>query len=49
VEWNVTPLVTTNGARSFVLAGTSNDGANFASRQDGTSSRRPQLIVTYGG
>ncbi len=48
VEWTVTPLVTTNGARSFVLATTSNDGANFASRQDGTSARRPQLIVTFG-
>jgi chitodextrinase len=48
VEWNVTPLVTANGARAFVLAGTSSDGANFASRQDGTTSRRPQLIVTFG-
>ena len=48
-EWNVTPLVTGNGAVSFVLATTSNDGANFASREDSTASRRPQLVVTFGG
>ena len=48
-EWNVTPLVTGNGAVSFVLANTSNDGANFASREDSTAARRPQLIVTFGG
>jgi glucose/arabinose dehydrogenase/chitodextrinase len=48
-EWNVTPLVTANGAVSFALATTSNDGANFASREDSTSSRRPQLVVTFGG
>ena len=47
VEWDVKPLVTGNGAASFVLATGSNDGANFASREDGTASRRPQLIVTF--
>jgi hypothetical protein len=49
VEWNVTPLVSGNGDASFVLATTSFDGANFASREDSTASRRPQLIVTFGG
>jgi hypothetical protein len=49
VEWNVTPLVTGNGDASFVLATTSFDGANFASRENSTTSRRPQLIVTFGG
>ncbi len=48
-EWNVTPLVTGNGAVAFTLATTSNDGANFAAREDSTSSRRPQLVVTFGG
>ena len=46
-EWDVKPLVTGNGTTSFVLVATSNDGANFASRENGTASRRPQLIVTY--
>ena len=48
-EWNVTPLVTGNGDASFVLAANSNDGANFASRESSTTSRRPQLVVTFGG
>jgi glucose/arabinose dehydrogenase/PKD repeat protein len=47
VEWDVTPLVSGDGASSFVLATTSDDGANFASREDTTASRRPQLVVTY--
>jgi PKD repeat protein len=46
-EWDVTPLVAGNGAVGIVLGATSNDGANFASREDSTASRRPQLIVTY--
>jgi glucose/arabinose dehydrogenase/chitodextrinase len=46
-EWDVTSLVTGNGAVGIVLAATSNDGANFASREDSTSSRRPQLIVSF--
>jgi PKD repeat protein len=48
-EWNVTPLVTGNGAVSVALVATSNDGANFAAREDSTASRRPQLVVTFGG
>jgi glucose/arabinose dehydrogenase len=47
VEWDVKPLVTGNGAVSLVHATTSADGANFASREDSTTTRRPQLIVTY--
>ena len=34
-------------AVGIVLAQASADGANFAAREDPTSSRRPQLIVTY--
>ena len=48
-EWNVTPLVTGNGAVSFALATTSTNGANFASRENATASKRPQLVVTFGG
>ena len=48
-EWDVTPLVTGDGAITLMLATTSNDGANFASREDSTGSRRPQLVVTFGG
>ena len=46
-EWDVTPLVNGNGPVGIALAQASADGANFASREDPTSSRRPQLIVTY--
>ena len=46
-EWDVTPLVTGNGAVGITLAQNSADGANFAAREDPTASRRPQLIVTY--
>ena len=48
VEYNVTPLVTGNGQHSFILATTSSDGVDFASRETTTVSRRPELIVTYG-
>ncbi len=47
VEWDVKPLVTGNGAVSIALAQTSADGTNFSSREDSTTTRRPQLIVTY--
>jgi hypothetical protein len=46
VEFNVTTLVTGNGAHSFILATSSTDGADFSSRETSTSSRRPQLLVT---
>jgi hypothetical protein len=46
VEWDVTPLVAGNGTYSFTLAGTSDDGVDFYSRENG--SFRPQLVVTYG-
>ena len=46
VEWDVTPFVGGNGTYSFTLAGTSDDGVDFYSRE--ASSFRPQLIVTYG-
>ena len=43
VEYDVTPLVTGNGTYSFLLAGDSNDGVRFSSRE---SSNGPQLIIT---
>jgi len=48
-EWNVTPLVTGNGAVSMTLGTTSTNGANFPSREYATAARRPQLVVTFGG
>jgi hypothetical protein len=48
-EWNVTPLVTGDGAVSFALATPSSNGANFSSRENTTAARRPQLVVTFGG
>jgi hypothetical protein len=49
VEYDVKPLVSGDGAVTFGLIGTSDDGVDFASREDGTVSRRPQLVVTFGG
>jgi hypothetical protein len=43
VDYDVTALVTGNGTYSFVLAGDSNDGVRFSSRE---SSNGPQLIIT---
>jgi chitodextrinase len=45
-EWNVTPLVTGNGAVSFVLAQPGTDGTDFHSRQASSVDLRPQLVVT---
>ena len=46
VEYDVTPLVTGNGANGFVLAGTSSDAMTVSSKESSTVSQRPQLIVT---
>jgi acid phosphatase type 7 len=46
VEYDVTSLVSGNGANGFVLAGTSSDAMTVPSRETSTVSRRPQLIVT---
>ena len=46
VEYDVTPLVTGNGANGFVLAGTSSDALTVSSKESSTVSQRPQLIVT---
>ena len=46
VEYDVTPLVTGNGANGFVLAGTSSDAMTVSSKEASTVSQRPQLIVT---
>jgi hypothetical protein len=31
------------------MVGTSDDGVDFGSRENGTSTNRPRLVVTYGG
>jgi chitodextrinase len=46
VEYDVTPFVTASGFHSFVLAPTSSDGVDFASRENSTSTRRPQLVLS---
>ena len=46
VEYNVTPLVPSNGTYTLVLAGTSSDGVDFYSRE-GTS--RPQIVIRLNG
>ncbi len=46
VEYDVTSLVTADGAYAFGLVGTSSDGGDFAARE--TSSTRPQLLLSLG-
>ena len=48
VEFDVSPLVTGNGTHSFILATTSTDEVDFSSRETSTTSRRPQLVVSFG-
>jgi hypothetical protein len=43
-EYDVSSAITGNGDVSFVLIPTSTDGADFASREDGTP---PELIITF--
>jgi PKD repeat protein/glucose/arabinose dehydrogenase len=46
VEWDVTPLVAADGAVSFHLSQSIDDGVNFHSREASTPANRPQLLVT---
>jgi parallel beta-helix repeat protein len=48
-EFDVTSLVQAPGAYTFAIVATSTDGANFASREDSSTSRRPRLVITTGG
>ena len=48
VEYDVRPIVSGNGTYTFVLVGTSDDGVDFGSRENGTSSKRPRLVLTLG-
>ena len=43
VDYDVTPEVTGDGQYTFELAPTSDDGADFSSRE--ASKNRPQLVV----
>ncbi|WP_194798302.1 MULTISPECIES: DNRLRE domain-containing protein [Myxococcaceae] len=45
MEYDVTSAVKGNGELNFLLVATSSDGTDVASRQAGTSSQRPQLVV----
>jgi hypothetical protein len=46
VEFDVTSLITGDAAHGFILATTSTDGLDFSSRETGTVTRRPQLLIT---
>jgi hypothetical protein len=45
VEYNVTSAVTANGSYDFLLAGGSNDGSTYHSRE---ASEKPQLVIDTG-
>lgn len=45
IELNVSALVTGNGTVDLVLAGTSNDGVDFHSRESSGTTLRPELVV----
>jgi acid phosphatase type 7 len=45
-EFDVKAIVTGNGTYAFALAQTSADGVDFESREVGTTSLRPELVVT---
>lgn len=49
VEYDVTPLVTGNGAHGFVTLPGSTDGFDLASREDANAARRPTLELELGG
>jgi acid phosphatase type 7 len=44
VEYNVAPVVTSNGTFNFVLMGDGSDEIRFSSRE---GSNRPQLVITF--
>ena len=49
VEYDVLPLVNSNGEATFVLVGDSTDSINFYSRENSDLTKRPQLVVTFAG
>ena len=49
LEYDVGALVAGNGTVEMALVGDSSDGADFASREDGTVAHRPQLVVEAPG
>jgi hypothetical protein len=48
VELDVTPIVTGDGTWNLLLDATSTDGVEFRSREYGTASKRPELVLTVG-
>jgi hypothetical protein len=49
VEYDVLPLTGGNGEATFVLVGDSTDSANFFSRENSDTTKRPRLVVTFAG
>jgi glucose/arabinose dehydrogenase len=49
VDYDVKPVVSSNGTITFALIGTSTDGVDFASRENSDATKRPRLIVTLAG
>jgi 3-phytase len=47
-DYDVTAAVRGNGTYTFNLASSSTDGSTFRSREDSSSTRRPQLVLTTG-
>ncbi|MGH2979129.1 MAG: DUF7594 domain-containing protein [Solirubrobacterales bacterium] len=47
VEWDVTALVGAGGPLGLHLSQPSSDGVSFHSREAGTQSNRPQLVITF--
>ncbi|CAA9285205.1 MAG: GH5_40 / GH5 / GH5_5 [uncultured Chloroflexia bacterium] len=48
VEADVTSVVTGPGVYSFGVSQTGDDGADFVSRDNTTTTQRPQLVLTFG-
>ena len=48
VQYDVKPLMAADGTYSFVLATGSPDAVNFASRDSGDLSQRPELALVFG-
>ena len=48
VDYDVKSLVSGNGTVTFVLVGTSIDGVDFGSREQGTTAKRPRLLIATG-
>jgi hypothetical protein len=48
VDFDVTPMVKSDGSYNFVLVPNSTDGLALAAREEATVDRRPTLVLTLG-